>query len=171
VLVDKSLYAVQHLGAVDRLLPDATIVHMQRDRVEAGLSAWMQDLVPTMYPWACHLADCGWSVRAHERHLAHWTDVLGDRLLRVRYEDLVADPERELRRVLDRAGLPFDEACLRHHERRRDVATASVGQVAEPVHRRALGRADRYRAHLGPLLEALGDEPGTAPDAGPAATG
>ncbi len=170
VLVDKSLYAAQHLGAIDRLLPGATVVHVHRHRVDAGLSAWMQDLVPTMLPWASDLADCGWNVRAQERHMAHWRRILGDRLLSVRYEDLVDDPERELRRILARAGLPFDEACLRHHERRRDVATASVGQVDEPVHRRALGRAERYREHLGPLLEGLGPEPGSD-DAAPTATG
>lgn len=85
--------------------------------------------------------------------------MLGDRILDVRYEDLVADPEAGIRRVLAHAGLELDAACLRFHESRRDVATASYAQVAEPIHRRAVGRAEQFRAHLGPLIDALGPSP------------
>jgi hypothetical protein len=51
----------------------------------------------------------------------------------------------------------LDDACLRFHETRRAVGTASVSQVREPIFTRGVGRWRRYAAQLAPLIEALGD--------------
>lgn len=158
-VVDKALENVMHLGAMTLAFPEATIVHVARNRVDAGLSIWMQDLIPSLHPYSADLADCGKQVRLVEKHLAHWYETLGDRIISVRYEDMVADPEPALRAILERAGLDFDPACLRPHERKRDVATASYDQVSKPLNTKAVGRAERYRPHLQPLIDALGPDP------------
>src|SRR3546814_7118095 len=63
------------------------------------------------------------------------------------YEDLVEQPEAEIRRLLDYCGLPFDPACLRFHEVERQVRTASAGQVRQP-----LNRNTALSGHYGALL-------------------
>ena len=55
---------------------------------------------------------------------------------------------------------PFDAACLRFHETKRPVRTASVNQVRQPIYRSAIGRWRPYKAMLGPLLAELGIDPG-----------
>ena len=56
-------------------------------------------------------------------------------ILDVSYEDLVADSESGARRILEFAGLPWDDRCLRFHENRRVVHTASIDQVRRPIYR------------------------------------
>ena len=52
---------------------------------------------------------------------------MGDRYLELRYEDLVTEPERELRRVCEHASLPWEPGLLDH---------TGVSKVAEmPEHR------------------------------------
>ena len=75
--------------------------------------------------------------------------------LEVRYEDVVADLEGQVRRMLDFCGLPWEDACLEFHATRRTVNTASAAQVRQPIYRGAVGRWRRYERHLGPLLGAL----------------
>ena len=70
---------------------------------------------------------------------------------------LVADPEGELRRVLDAIGLPFDPACLRFHENARPVRTASASQVRQPLNKRSGELWRHYRPWLGEMEQALGD--------------
>ena len=89
--------------------------------------------------------------------MAHWDAVLGDRLLTVDYEALVADPEPFTRTMVAHVGLEWDDACLRPHEVARTVRTASAWQVRQPVYRRSAGRAQRYERFLDPLREALGE--------------
>ena len=74
--------------------------------------------------------------------MAHFDAVLPGRVHRVIYEDMVADPEGEVRRLLDYCGLPFEEACLRFYENDRAVRTASSEQVRQPIFRDGL---DQWR--------------------------
>jgi hypothetical protein len=72
------------------------------------------------------------------------------------YEELVADTEGQVRRLLDELGLPFDPAVLRFFENRRAVATPSSEQVRRPVFADAVDHWRNFEPWLGPLKEALG---------------
>jgi hypothetical protein len=87
--------------------------------------------------------------------MAHWRAVLDLPLLEVGYERLVADPETEIRRLVEFAGLPWDPACLRFHETERVVRTASHAQVRRPIYGSSVGRHRAYAPWLEPLYRAL----------------
>ena len=95
--------------------------------------------------------------------MTHWRRVLPKgRVLDVGYEDVIADLEREARRLVEHCGLEWNDACLAFHENERPVHTASITQVRRPLYASSVGRWRRYETHLGPLLSALGDvEPPT----------
>jgi hypothetical protein len=76
---------------------------------------------------------------------------------RVIYEDLVRDPEGEIRKLIAYCDLPFEDAVLRPHENARAVRTPSAEQVRQPISDRGLDDWRAYEAHLGPLKDALGD--------------
>ena len=88
--------------------------------------------------------------------MAHWDRVLPGRVLRVQHEDVIADLEGSVRRMLDYCGLPFDRACLEFHRNERTVHTASSEQVRRPINRDGVGQWKPYAEWLGPLREALG---------------
>ncbi len=88
--------------------------------------------------------------------LAHFDAVLPGRVHRVFYEDVIADPERESRRLLDYCGIPFDAACLRFYENKRAVLTASAEQVRKPIFSDALEQWRHFEPWLEPLKAALG---------------
>jgi hypothetical protein len=73
------------------------------------------------------------------------------------YEDMVAEPEREIRRLLDACGLQFEESCLRFHENARAVRTASSEQVRLPIFRDSIEQWRFYEPWLGPLKTVLHD--------------
>ena len=78
--------------------------------------------------------------------MAHFDAVLPGRVHRVYYEQMVADPEREVRRLLDYCGLPFEETCLRFYENDRAVRTASSEQVRQPIFQDSVEQWRRLRA-------------------------
>ena len=87
----------------------------------------------------------------------HWDRVLPGRVLRVQYEELVVDPEANIRYVLEHCMLPFEPACLSFHETRRAVRTASAEQVRQPLYSSGVGYWRHFERQLEPLREALGD--------------
>jgi hypothetical protein len=85
-------------------------------------------------------------------------------VIRVIYEQLVADTVIEVRRLLDRLGLPFDAACLRFFDSRRPVATPSSEQVRQPVFADAVDHWRNFEPWLGPLKATLGPVLESYPD-------
>jgi hypothetical protein len=78
-------------------------------------------------------------------------------MLEVRYEDLVADFESEARKIVEFAGLQWDDRCLAFHKTARPVRTASATQVRRPIYQSSVDRWRPYGAMLQPLLEELGN--------------
>jgi tetratricopeptide (TPR) repeat protein len=141
-----------YIGAIRAMLPGARIVGVRRDPLETCFSCYRQFLHNNEY------------TRTFDDLAAFWSDF--DRSLSLAkaqypahvresiYESLVADPETEIRALLDFCGLPFEPACLDFHRTLRDVRSPSAMQVREPL-RRDTARAPRYGALLDPLREAL----------------
>jgi hypothetical protein len=88
--------------------------------------------------------------------MAHFDAVLPGRVHRVIYEQVVADPETEVRRLLDYCGLAFEPACLKFYENDRAVRTASSEQVRRPIFPEGLDQWRHFDPWLGPLKAALG---------------
>ena len=148
-----------HLGFIATILPGATIVHCRRDPLDNGVSLYFTDFM-VGHEYSNDLRAIGRQIRGMRALMAHWEAVLGDRLLTLDYEALVADPEPLTRAMVAHVGLEWDDACLRPHEVARTVRTASAWQVRQPVYRRSAGRARAYERFLDPLREGLGE---TAP--------
>ena len=88
----------------------------------------------------------------------YWATALPLPILGVDYEKLVADPERQARRMVRFLDLEWDPACLDFRNVARPVRTASKWQVRQPVTEASVGRWKKYEAELAPLIEALGGD-------------
>lgn len=142
-------------GLIELCLPKATILHSVRDPVDTCLGGY-RILFATGNETTYDLGLIGQHYRLYRRIMAHWQRVLPGRVVDVVYEDVVADPDRQIRRIVEACGLPWNDACLRFYETQRPVKTASLNQVRQPIYGSAVQRWRRYAKHLGPLFEALG---------------
>lgn len=153
--IDKMGANFAHVGLICLLFPNARIVDVRRYPLACGFSIFSQ-YFPEGQNNAFRLADIGRSYRDYVGLMAHFDRVLPGRVHRVFYESLVAEPEAEIRRLLEYLELPFEEACLVFHRTERAVATVSAEQVRLPIYRSALDRWRNYEPWLGPLRAALG---------------
>ena len=144
-----------HLGLINLLLPGCRIVHCRRDARDVCLSCFFQNF-SGHHSYAYDLRDLGLFYRQYERLMGHWRKVIDVPILTVVYEELVVDEEAQIRRLIEFCGLSWDDRCLRFYEARRDVSTASYGQVRRPIYRSSSGRWQHYEKHLSILFDALG---------------
>jgi tetratricopeptide (TPR) repeat protein len=157
-VVDKMPGNFFYAGLISLILPGARIIHCRRDAVDTCLSCYTK-LFAGEQQFAYDQTELGTFYRAYEKLMAHWRAVLPPaQFIEVDYEAVVDDLEGEARRLIGFLNLPWDEACLKFHENRRVVRTASVNQVRQPVYTTSKGRWRRYADHLGPLLAALGTD-------------
>jgi hypothetical protein len=155
-LVDKMLGNYMNIGMIHLMFPNATILHSVRDPVDTCLGCFRQ-LFRTGNETTYDLRDIGEQYVRYRELMAHWDTVLPGRVIDVVHEDLVSDPDAKIRWLIEGAcKLKWDDNCLRFHQTKRAVRTASVAQVRQPIFSSALQRWRKYADHLGPLLEALG---------------
>jgi hypothetical protein len=88
--------------------------------------------------------------------MAHYDAVMPGHVHRIFYENMVSEPEGEVRKLLDYCGLPFEDACLRFYENDRAVRTASSEQVRQPIFTDARDHWQNFEPWLGPLKTAFG---------------
>lgn len=143
------------LGLILLILPNAKIIDARREPMDCCFSNFKQHYAQGQ-PFSYDLEDIGLYYRDYVDLTGHLDAVLPGRVHRVVHEDLVERPEKEIRRLLDFLGLPFEPACLTFHENRRPVRTASAEQVRRPINRAGIGRWKPFEPWLGPLKEALG---------------
>jgi tetratricopeptide (TPR) repeat protein len=153
-ITDKLPQNFLYIGVIACALPNARIINLQRDPMDVCLSNYFQ-LFVSGQQYAYDLHELGTYYCLYKKIMEHWAGAMPGKVLDVRYRDLVEDPERSVRAVLDFCDLPFDEACLQFHKTKRPIKTASAGQVRKELYRSSLERWRNYATHLAPLKAAL----------------
>jgi len=154
--IDKMPNNFSHIGLIHAILPNATVIDVRRHPLDACFSAYKQNFAEGQ-AFSYDLADLGRYYRAYLSLMDHWDTVLPGKVLCVQYEDLIRNPEANIRRLLSHCDLPFEEACLNFHETQRPVRTASSEQVRQPLYASGVGYWRHFEKELEPLKASLGD--------------
>ena len=154
--IDKMPNNFSHVGLIHSMLPDAIIIDVRRHPMDSCFSTFKQHFAEGQ-SFSYDLDDLGRYFRCYLDLMDHWDEVLPGKVLHIRYEHLVRDPEANIRRMLAHCGLEFEPACLAFHETKRPVRTASSEQVRQPLYSSGVGYWKHFEPHLGPLRSALGD--------------
>jgi len=156
-VVDKMPENFRHLGLIRAALPGARIIHVSRHAVDTCLSIYFKDFRASL-AYATDLDDLAHEYRLYRRLMQHWRELLPEgAILELPYEELVAEPERWSRRLVEFVGLAWDARCLDFAATRRTVVTASKWQVRQKISAGSVGRWRHYASHLAPLMPLLQD--------------
>ena len=153
--IDKMPNNFRHIGLIQLMLPNATIIDARRDPMDCCFSGFKQ-LFAEGQDFTYGLTEIGRYYADYVELMDHWDRVLPGKVLRVRHENVLDDLEGQTRRMLDHIGLPFEEECLHFHRTARAVRTASSEQVRRPINRSGQGAWKPYEPWLGDLKAALG---------------
>lgn len=105
---DKTPTYIAHIDILNKMFPEAKIVHIYRDGRDVALSpinlGWWSypDFVSHLRGWR----DTIYQARASLRKLPH------DQWIEIKYEDLVSSPEKEMRRLASFLGIEFEANML-----------------------------------------------------------
>ena len=156
-VVDKMPTNFFLLGLIHTALPQARIIHVRRHPIDTCLSIYFQ-YFEAANTYANDLEDLAHYTREYRRLMRHWADVLpAHALLEVSYEQLVAEQESQIRRMLDFVDVEWDSRCLDFHQTPRTVVTASRWQVRQKINSSSVGRWRHYEPHIGPLRALVSD--------------
>jgi tetratricopeptide (TPR) repeat protein len=154
--IDKMPNNFRHIGFIHLMFPNAKIIDARREPMACCFGN-LKQLFARGQEFAYSIEDIARYYRTYLELMEHWDAVLPGRVLRVQYEDVVDNLERNVRRILEFCELPFEPACVEFHRTERSIRTASSEQVRQPIYREGVDQWRHYETWLGPLREALGD--------------
>lgn len=153
--IDKLPNNWAYLGFIRLILPSAKIIDARRHPLDCCFSNFRQHFAKGQ-AFSYDLTHMGRYYSDYVRAMAHFDAVLPGYVHRVIHEELLEDPEGEIRRLLAFLDIPFEEDCLNFHANTRAVRTASSEQVRRPINRDGVDQWKPYEHHLDPLKTALG---------------
>jgi hypothetical protein len=146
---DKSPRYTMHIPFLDQLFPACQVIHVIRDGrdvVSSHRQRWGYG--------SAYKATAKWQ-RYIEAARAAGNTLGPDRFAEVRYEALVANPEPELRRLLEFLGEPWDDAVLHHEDAPHDVTAGYQQRRAPAAGPIGQDRVGSHRLKLNPVFRVL----------------
>lgn len=153
--IDKMPNNFRHLGLIHLMLPNARIIDARREPIACCFSNFKQ-LFASGQQFTYSFDHIARYYRMYVDLMAHWDNALPGKVLRIQHEDVVADLEANVRRILEFCELEFEPACVDFHKTERRIHTASSEQVRRPINREGIDQWRNFEPWLGPLKTLLG---------------
>eukprot|EP01041_Mallomonas_annulata_P000920 gene920-1786_t len=154
-VIDKHLFNYWNIGFIHYSMPNAVIIHTVRDPLDTILSIYKNKLSDHEVEWAHDPEDLVFEYVAYLEILAHFRAVLPGRVIDVRYEETVKDPEKTIRYLISRLNLEWDPNVMEFYKTNRTVQTLSVSQVRQNIYTKSVGSWRRYAKHMKPFIDAF----------------
>jgi tetratricopeptide (TPR) repeat protein len=152
--IDKNPNNFVYAGIVKIAMPNAKIIDARRHPLDSCFGSFKQ-LFASGQPFTYDMEELAEYYLQYRRLMDHWQAVMPGFIHQVDYENVVADLEGEVRRLLEFCGLPFEDACLRFHETERAIKTASSQQVRQPIYSGSVNLWRNYEPQLAQLVQIL----------------
>jgi hypothetical protein len=153
-VTDKTPHNYYTLGVILAAFPEAKVIHIQRNPLDICLSCYQLNFSDGA-EYTNNLADTARICNIFDATMAHWKALFPNRILTVKYEDLVDNPEQVTRAMLAFYNLEWEDQCLKFYESDQIVNTASFKQVRNPINKSGLDRWKKYEKYLEPAITAL----------------
>lgn len=153
-IIEKLPMNYLYLGAIRRALPSSKIVLVRREPIDSCFAMY-RTLFAAAYPFSYDFEDLARYFAAYDGLLRHWRESFGDTLCEVEYEALVGNPREVGARVAEYCGLAWRPEAIEVQRSASVSFTASAAQIRRPIYESSSGRWRHYRAHVGPLIDAL----------------
>lgn len=152
IFTDKLPHNFRHVGIIHKLFPEARIVQLHRDSQDVCMSVYSRAFT------AGHNYANRWSDLKHfysecERLMAHWSSMNSPRIMDLKYEDLVENPEYYAKQLVEFCGFEWNESYLDFHQSNNKSFTFSEMQVRQPIANKRVGRWQKYAEHFPELSE------------------
>jgi tetratricopeptide (TPR) repeat protein len=154
--VDKLPFNFRYCGLIHQALPNAKIIHLTRDPIDTCYAIY-KTLFINAYHYSYQLDELAQFYVAYRRTMDHWHAVMPGVICDVSYEQLVADPAAQSRRLLEFCGLPWQDQVLEFHASRAASNTASAAQIRKPIYRSSVKKWRHFDTQLQPVVRRLAE--------------
>lgn len=145
---DKMPVNYKLIGFVKHAMPYAKIIHCVRDPRDVFVSILKNYFGKLQMSYAYSPKKLIHNLNLYIEYMQFWKKLYGNWIYDLEYEKLVANPEAEIKKLLEFCNLSFSESCLNFQKNKKSVSTASTFQVRQPIYQSSSNAWKNYENFL-----------------------
>ena len=84
-----------------------------------------------------------------------WKNKFSNNIFDIKYENILNDPNKEIKKLINICNLSWDTNCLSFYENKNPVKTASSMQVRKPLYKSSMNSSEKYSIFLSEMNSML----------------
>ena len=142
------------IGLIKLIFPKAKVIYCKRDPMDNCFSLLTHKFVDIAHQYSYNQKLLGEYYLMHTDLMEYWLDKYSD-IYVLDNEELVKNQESVSKELIEYCDLDWEKKCLEFHKNVRQVRTASIEQVREPINKRSIGAWKKYSENLKILKSSL----------------
>ena len=153
-VTDKLPHNFVIIGLIKLIFPEAKIIYCKRDPMDNCFSLFTHKFVDMAHQYSYNQKLLGDYYLMHIELMKFWLKKYKD-IYVLDNEELVNNQESISKDLINYCNLDWEENCLNFYRNVRQVRTASIEQVREPINSRSIGAWKKYSKYLKVLESTL----------------
>ncbi len=154
-ICDKMPHNFVLIGLVKLILPEAKIIYCKRNPIDNCFSLYSHKFTELSHQYSYNQKILAQYYKLHVSLMDVWIKTYGDSIFVLDNEELVNNQEKISKQLVDFCNLEWEDQCLEFHKSKRQVRTASIEQVRQPINKRSIGAWKKYEKYFSDLVSEL----------------
>ena len=156
-VTDKLPHNFIFIGLIKLIFPEAKIIYCKRDPMDNCYSLYTHKFIDMAHHYSYDQVMLGKYYLLHVDLMKFWLDKHKD-IFVLDNEELVDNQEIISKALIKHCNLKWEKECLNFHNTKRQVRTASIEQVRQPINKKSIGAWRKYEPYLTELVSTLGNQ-------------
>ena len=143
------------IGLIKILFPEAKVIYCKRDPMDNCFSLYTHKFLEMSHQYSYDQKTLGNYYLLHRNLMDYWLSKEKNNIFVLDNEELVQNQETITKKLIEFCDLEWEDECLEFHKNKRQVRTASIEQVRQPMNSKSIGAWKKYENYLTDLKTTL----------------
>ena len=154
-ICDKMPHNFIFIGFIKLILPEAKIIYCKRDPMDNCFSLYSHKFVDVSHQYSYNQKMLVEYYKLHQHLMGFWLKDYAEDIFVLDNEELVNNQETISKKLIEFCELDWEKQCLEFHKNKRQVRTASIEQVRNPINNKSIGAWKKYENYLSEMIAEL----------------
>ena len=155
IFIDKAPFNFKWIGLIKKIIPNSKIIHCKRDAMDICWSNYKNFFSSIKMNYSNNFKNIAYFYNLYLDIMNFWKNKLTKEIYDIDYENLIKNPEKEIKNLVSFCELDWNESYLKFYENKKTVSTASLAQVRSPLYKSSIKKWENYGEKLNELKKLI----------------
>jgi len=154
LITDKAPLNFRWIGLIKLIFPNSKIIHCSRAPKDNCLSLY-KNIFDDNLDWTYDEDDLSNYYQQYNDLMKFWKKNIPGFIYDINYENLIADPQNQIKDMLSFCNLKWEQNCMEFHKNKRAIKTVSSSQARSKIYSSSINSYKNYQKFLAKLNSSL----------------